>query len=152
MGTNPVQRGATAETVSANVKRLRLERNLGLRALAKKLADVGRPSLRYTTIDQIEKGTRRVDVDDLLALAVVLKTSPATLLMPPVGWGRTEMVSATGIDKATAEQLWLYLQADAVAGGGSVVGLSPAAFAANALPLWLQGRWGIEETETDGNN
>ena len=75
MGTNAVQRGATAETVSANVKRLRLEQNLGLRGLAKKLGEVGRP-LTHSAVDQIEKGTRRVDVDDLMALAAALDVFP----------------------------------------------------------------------------
>jgi len=81
MGTHAVQRGATAETVSANVKRLRTSKNLGLRGLAKKLGEVGRP-LGHGAVDQIEKGTRRVDVDDLLALAVALDVVPSALLMP----------------------------------------------------------------------
>src|ERR1700736_1212444 len=81
MGTNAVQRDATAETVSANVKRLRLEQNLGLRGLSKRLGEVGRP-LGHSAVDQIEKGTRRVDVDDLMALALAFNVSPATLLMP----------------------------------------------------------------------
>lgn len=81
MGTNAVQRGPTAETVSANVKRLRTEQNLGLRGLATKLAEVGRP-LTHSAVDQIEKGNRRVDVDDLLALAAALDVTVAALLMP----------------------------------------------------------------------
>ena len=81
MGTNAVQHGPTAATVAANVKRLREQQNLGLRALAQRLADVGRP-LTHTALDKIERGTRRVDVDDLMALAAALDVSPATLLMP----------------------------------------------------------------------
>ena len=83
MGTNTVRRGATAETVSENVKRLRQARNLGLRAFADKLSDIGWP-LGHSAVDKIEKGTRRVDVDDLVALAIALDTSPAELLTPHV--------------------------------------------------------------------
>ena len=81
MGTNAVQRDATAETVSANVKRLRTKQNLGLRGLSTKLGEVGRP-LGHSAVDQIEKGTRRVDVDDLMALAVALEVSPRRYCMP----------------------------------------------------------------------
>jgi transcriptional regulator with XRE-family HTH domain len=39
-----------------------------------------------TTIYKIEQGTRALDVDDLLALAVALEVSPVDLLVPGV-WG-----------------------------------------------------------------
>jgi len=148
MGTNAVQRDATAEAVSANVIRLRSEQNLGLRALSDRLKSI-RPSLRHSTIDAIERGTRRVDVDDLVALALALKTTPATLLMPAVD-DQTEMVAVTGMStKESAAKWWLYLQADP--SGAAVVGLSPAAFIANTHPTWQQARW-IKETRTDGND
>jgi transcriptional regulator with XRE-family HTH domain len=148
MGTNAVQRGATAETVRANVKRLRGDQNLGLRALSDRLEKI-RPSLRHSTIDAIERGARRVDVDDLMALALALNVTPITLLMPVVD-DHAEMVPATGIDdKVTAEKLWLWLAADL--SGASVVGLSPAAFLANALPQWQQPQW-LNLKDTDGNH
>jgi transcriptional regulator with XRE-family HTH domain len=112
MTTNAKQRGAAAETVSANVKRLRKDQNLGLRGLANKLGEVGRP-LGHSAVDQIEKGTRRVDVDDLMALAAALDVAPVTLLMPDTtaeGWDTA--VEATGIpDGITAQHLWLWLTA-----------------------------------------
>lgn len=113
MGTNAVQRDATAETVSANVKRLRTQQNLGLRGLSKKLGEVGRP-LGHSAIDQIEKGTRRVDVDDLVALAAALGVSPITLLMPGMPGANipAEMVDAPG-DPVSAGRWWLWLIADA---------------------------------------
>lgn len=113
MGTNAVQRGPTADTVAVNVKRLRDDLNLGLRALAARLANAGRP-LTHTALDKIERGTRRVDVDDLMALAVALEVSPATLLMPEVTtaeWDDAE-VETTGLPKGTtAELLWGWLTA-----------------------------------------
>jgi transcriptional regulator with XRE-family HTH domain len=112
MGTNAVQRDETAETVSANVKRLRREQNLGLRGLSNKLAEVGRP-LGHSAVDQIEKGTRRVDVDDLVALAVALGVSPITLLMPGMD-NQAEMIAAPGEkEPVTAGRLWLWMRAEA---------------------------------------
>ena len=122
MGTNAVQRGPTADTVAANVKRLREQQNLGLRALAQRLATTGRP-LTHTALDKIERGTRRVDVDDLTALAAALDVSPATLLMPdvPVVPGVPKLayrpewdapVDVTGLPESiSAHYLWMWLTA-----------------------------------------
>src|SRR5271163_4837774 len=116
MGTNAVQRDATAETVSANVRRLRKAQNLGLRGLSTKLTEVGRP-LGHSAVDQIEKGARRVDVDDLMALSVALGVSPVTLLMPAVDRSDVKVrpqdaVNATAVPTpVTAEHLWGWLTA-----------------------------------------
>ncbi|MGV0578105.1 helix-turn-helix transcriptional regulator [Mycolicibacterium elephantis] len=103
----------TARHRCVNVKRLRESLNLGLRALSSRLADTGRP-LTHTALDKIERGTRRVDVDDLMALAVALEVSPATLLMPEVTtpeWDDAD-VESTGLPKGTtAELLWGLLTA-----------------------------------------
>jgi transcriptional regulator with XRE-family HTH domain len=109
MGTNAVQRGSTADTVAANVKRLREGKNLGLRALAGRLADAGRP-LTHTALDKIERGTRRVDVDDLMALAVTLGVSPLRLLMPYTVTA-DEQVQATCRASEPAHLLWDVLRA-----------------------------------------
>lgn len=130
MGTHAVQRGPTASTVSANVKRLRDRRNLTLRGLARKLSDVGRP-LNHSSVDQIEKGTRRVDVDDLMALAAALEVSPITLLMPAETEPST-IVDATGVgDNVSAELLWDWLNASKPLRGVVM------AFWADALPSWM---------------
>src|SRR5437868_3273740 len=110
MGTNAVQRDVTAETVSANVSRLRADRNLGLRGLSKKLGEVGRP-LGHSAVDQIEKGTRRVDVDDLVALAVALEVSPETLLMP-YAENADDEVQITGWGPMAASEAWRWMQTD----------------------------------------
>ena len=84
--------------------------------LAKKLGDVGRRR-GHSAVDQIEKGTRRVDVDDLMALAEALNVSPITLLMPqttkggePVKAG-DELVQATCCPLECAEEPWDRLRA-----------------------------------------
>jgi transcriptional regulator with XRE-family HTH domain len=139
MGTNAVRRDATAETVSANVKRLRTDQNLGLRGLANKLGEVGRP-LGHSAVDQIEKGTRRVDVDDLMALAAALGVSPITLLMPEAArnasFFETKRVRVAWADKAEpvgAGWLWGWLTAE-----HGLVPENALGFAGRALPRFRQ--------------
>ena len=130
MGTNAVQRGPTARTVSENVAHLRDRRNLTLRGLARKLSDAGRP-LNHSAVDQIEKGARRVDVDDLMALAAALDVSPITLLMPAKTDSST-IVDATGVGGGvSAERLWDWLNASNPLRGAVMT------FWADALPPWM---------------
>jgi transcriptional regulator with XRE-family HTH domain len=136
MGTHAVRRDATAETVSANVKRFRVQQNLGLRGLSKKLGEVGRP-LRHSAVDQIEKGTRRVDVDDLMALAAALGVSPISLLLPgmPGASNPAELLSMANVD-LSAGRLWLWLKADATLPGYTD---SQRRFFVDARPEWDPG-------------
>ena len=151
MGTNPVQRDTTAETVSANVRRLRKEQNLGLRGLATKLAEAGRP-LTHSAVDQIEQGKRRVDVDDLIALAAALGVSPITLLMP----GMLNEDSAKMVEVARCHlsvgRLWRWLRADIALPGYA---LPQRRFFVDSRPEWDPGagdpRLWSEETP-DGND
>jgi transcriptional regulator with XRE-family HTH domain len=52
--------------------------------LSERLAALGRPILP-SGLSKIEQGTRRVDVDDLVALADALETVPSRLLRSPDG-------------------------------------------------------------------
>jgi len=70
-----------AERVAANVRRIRQERGLSYVALASKLAENGHP-IADTGLLKIEKGSRGVSVDDLVALAAALGVAPNTLLLP----------------------------------------------------------------------
>ncbi|MEU0218941.1 helix-turn-helix transcriptional regulator [Streptomyces sp. NPDC006265] len=88
MTTGRIELGPTGRTVAANVKRLREARGLTLRALSAELKSRGRP-LSADALNKIENGAseeprqvRRVDVDDLMALAVVLGVQPNALLLP----------------------------------------------------------------------
>lgn len=69
--------------VSGNVRMLRERRGLTRPQLSERLSDLGRPLLA-TGLAKIEDGTRRVDVDDLMALAIALNVSPPRLLLPSV--------------------------------------------------------------------
>lgn len=82
MASNAVVTGPAAARVAANVERIRRARQLHQKDLSAKLREVGRPTLP-TVISKIERGERRVDVDDLVALALALNVSPAALLLPP---------------------------------------------------------------------
>ncbi|MCH7231163.1 helix-turn-helix domain-containing protein [Glycomyces sp. L485] len=54
---------------------------MSTRAVAENMTELGRP-MAATAITKIEAGGRRVDVDDLVALALAVGVSPVTLLMP----------------------------------------------------------------------
>lgn len=104
MGTNPVSRGATARTVAENVRRLREQRGLSLPGLSQLLGAIGRPILP-SGISKIELGERRVDVDDLMALAVALRVTPSALLLPHTT-RRDETYEITGASDVPAHQVW----------------------------------------------
>src|SRR6478609_7894890 len=80
MGTSEVRRGAVAERVRTNIKRIRQDRGLTGAQLADLLGALGRPMLP-SAVNKIETGARRVDVDDLTAIALALNTTPNRLLL-----------------------------------------------------------------------
>lgn len=83
----------TGKTVAANVRRLREARGLSTYDLSRALAEAGRP-IAPSAIAKVERAERRVDVGDLMALAVVLGVSPVTLLLPAnARGGRTPTAS-----------------------------------------------------------
>lgn len=85
----------TGRTVAANVRRLRRELDLTTKQLADRVTECGRPMLP-NAITKIEQMQRRVDADDLSALAVALGVTPNALLLPP---GRAGEAYLTGLPK-----------------------------------------------------
>jgi transcriptional regulator with XRE-family HTH domain len=83
MGTRAVDKGAVSDAVADNVRAIRERRGLSQAELAQRLSDLGRPMVA-TAIAKIEGRSRRVDVDDLVALATALNVMPARLLLPDV--------------------------------------------------------------------
>lgn len=63
--------GEAGQRIARNVKRLREQRNLTLVELSNRLYVAGRP-IPITGLRRLERGERRVDVDDLIAIAGVL--------------------------------------------------------------------------------
>lgn len=108
MATRRVTLGHTGETVRGNIARLRDEQRLTLRQVAERLADTDRP-LAHNTLSEIERGARRCDVDDLVAIAAALDVGPLALLMP-TATTTDETVQATGVDSLPARDFLAFLE------------------------------------------
>ena len=78
--------GPTGIRVARNVLRSRENAELSLRGLSELLRECGRPILA-SGILKIEHQKRRVDVDDLMALAIALDVTPIALLLGQVDGG-----------------------------------------------------------------
>lgn len=72
--------GPTAARLARNVKEVRKGLGLDLATLSTRLTDVGWP-IGLAQLSKLELGQRRVDADDLVALAVALDVTPARLLL-----------------------------------------------------------------------
>jgi transcriptional regulator with XRE-family HTH domain len=90
---NEVIPGPVARQVIENVKGLREEHGWNREQLSERLREVGRP-IRATGLARLEAGKRRVDADDLVAIAMAFGVSPVRLLLPaergPGGVGLTD--------------------------------------------------------------
>jgi transcriptional regulator with XRE-family HTH domain len=93
--------GPIGNNVKHAVKRFRDdERRLSYAELSRRLADLGR-EIPPLGLRRIESGDRRVDADDLVALALALGVSPLALLLP------TEAGAVLPDGKSyAAEQIW----------------------------------------------
>ncbi|OBA97163.1 hypothetical protein A5668_00220 [Mycolicibacterium fortuitum] len=138
MAGKKIELGHSGRTVAANVKRLRGSAGLTYTQLAEKLEnDRGISPL---AVRRIEDGTRRVDADDLVAIAVALGVSPATLLMPHTNiegtkTGLDDLVNPpTGVDEPlSALRLWKWLGVEEpLPGDADVLG-----FLSRARPHWV---------------
>ena len=91
-----------------NLRRIRQERGFSYAELARRLAAIGHPILD-TGLLKIEKGDRRVDVDDLIALAVALETTPNRLLLPEMDFEHAaESCPLTPAIRETPPLLWAW--------------------------------------------
>jgi transcriptional regulator with XRE-family HTH domain len=130
---NPL--GATGEAVRRNVKAHRERLNLGFADLSRKLEAVGR-TIPVLGLSRIEKGDRRVDADDLTALAAALSVSPITLLMPDTVDPDTRLTNPpTGVTgESTGREVWQWLTTQNPLPGTEYS--SPIEFAYLAMPFW----------------
>lgn len=74
--------GGVGDTVRRRIAGLRESQNLTYAAMARLLEEAGRP-LGTLALRRIEAGARRVDVDDLVAIALVLGATPNSLMVDP---------------------------------------------------------------------
>lgn len=113
--TNAAVTGVTdpiGSRIGPTVRRLRHERGLDLRTLAEHLAEEGRP-ISLAQLSKLELGQRRVDVDDLVALAVVLNVPPSALLMPePPSQGEEQTVTLTAHRQVDWRRAWQWMCGD----------------------------------------
>ena len=109
--------GPTTKTVAANVRRLRENQGLTRRDLeARTRTDPHDESSALVTVEMLRgiensadpapgKTVRRVDADDLVALALALGVNPNALLLPPTVNGTIEL---TGHGEVPAEYAWAW--------------------------------------------
>ena len=99
----------TGHTVAANIKRLR--GTMQYKQLAERLAELGRP-IAELGLRKIESGERKVDVDDLMAFAIIFGVSPLTLLMPEYG-SRNVTTRITGYPEQMGSNIaWLWARGE----------------------------------------
>ena len=89
MAGKEIDLGPTGKQVKANVARVRRARGLSFAELSRRLGEVGRP-IPPLGLRRIEEGLRRVDVDDIFALATVLWVTPSILMLPATRGDRSE--------------------------------------------------------------
>jgi transcriptional regulator with XRE-family HTH domain len=139
--------GATGEAVRANISSIREAKRLPVTRLSAQLETLGRP-IPPLGIRRIEAGERRVDVDDLMAFAIALSVSPASLLMPEISTGDKDgLVPITGWRKRiTASHIWSWLTVTRPLVGGTL-----GSFIDHALPPWERERRLAEMGADDGD-
>jgi len=98
--------GPIGVNVTHTARQFREKRGLGYADLSRKLAKMGR-EIPPLGLRRIESGGRRVDVDDLVALALALEVSPLVLLLP----AETSSVTAKG-DRYVAERIWSWARGE----------------------------------------
>jgi transcriptional regulator with XRE-family HTH domain len=102
--------GPTAQRIRANLNQLRDQRRISLRALSKRLDRLGHPLLA-SGLSKIEMGTRRADVDDLVAIAIALDVAPNRLLL--VGTAGEEKLELAPEAQASERIVWLWATGEA---------------------------------------
>lgn len=106
-GRRALEAGPTGQAVAANLTRFRKRREMTSRQLSAALTRAGRP-IPASGITRMERGERHVTVDELVALAAVLKTSPSALLLP-LDDDPAHTIEITGAGKVGADIAWNWM-------------------------------------------
>lgn len=108
--------GSTGKTVSENIRRIRESKNMPYAELSRRLEALECP-IPELGLRNIERGQRKVDTDELVALAIVLKTTPAFLLMHDTK-NMEDLVELPGHDPLPAIRVWDWITgAEPIPGG-----------------------------------
>lgn len=97
---NPL--GPTGIVAAHRVRDLRESHGWTFKELSDRLGDIGRP-IPPLGLRRVEAEDRRIDADDLVALAIVLGVNPSALLLPTQMHGEIEI---TGAGRVPAERAW----------------------------------------------
>jgi transcriptional regulator with XRE-family HTH domain len=92
---------------------IRRSRGLDLSHLSDRLAQLGQP-VSVDGLSKIELGTRRVDVDDLMALALALDVTPNRLMLPAEANDQTTVRLTPADEPNSARQSWAWACGEAV--------------------------------------
>ncbi|WP_058741735.1 helix-turn-helix domain-containing protein [Curtobacterium citreum] len=132
--------GPTGRAVAENLKRIRVAAGMTQAQLAEAVREVGY-SIPTAAIGKIETQDRRVDVDDLVVLAVALNVSPLGLLMPwtPRPTDAVEVTGIPGQDRSIDVWRWATGQAPLVTREQMEDAMSDiSVFRNHSTPPWLQ--------------
>jgi transcriptional regulator with XRE-family HTH domain len=132
--------GTTGKTVAANISRVRKSQQILLQELEERLTKIGH-RISFSGLSKIERGERRVDVDDLMAIAVALDVSPLGLLLP-VDVEPAAIIDTTGA-KGSAALFWQWATATQ-----THFTLDNRGFEARSVPWWL---WATAEIRWRGD-
>lgn len=109
MSPNEGRPNPTNARVAQRIAQVRRQRGLTLQELREGLERLGHPLL-LSALSKIENGQRRVNVDDLIAMALALKVTPLTLLLPGQDAAPGEEVQLVG-DSESGRRLLAELRA-----------------------------------------
>ena len=100
--------GQTGEHTRKRIADIRGDKRMSYAELSRILGGLGRP-IPPLGLRRMEAGERRIDVDDLVALAVALGVSPIGLLMPDTDGPATPVAVVDTAEPVPAEQVWDWL-------------------------------------------
>ena len=86
-GFKQLDLGETGQYVAIAIREYRTKQQMTIAALEQRLTDAGH-RIHAVGLRRIEAGARRVDVDDLMAIAAALNVSPLRLLLYIPEWGQ----------------------------------------------------------------
>lgn len=120
--------GPTGMAVAENIARVRKSQQVSLQELERRLDHLGR-RISFSGLSKIERGQKRVDVDDLMAISIALDVAPNALLLPIGEPG--EKVQVTGA-LGSLGLFWHWVTADS-----TPFSRDNRAFIARSLPYWM---------------
>jgi transcriptional regulator with XRE-family HTH domain len=129
MPVKKIDLGPTGVTVARNIRVWREIRRLSHTDLSRLLTDQGH-NLAPLGLRRIEERARRVDVSDLIAIAIALNISPLTLLLPTEDAFLVEKGGQLEVDR-----IWAWGRGQALNGEHPLLGGDPIAFVRDSNPL-----------------